>query len=219
VLPEYFYRAAGDPLPAERSDAADFVEREVREASRDTDGALVATVPETDEEAVYNTAIVAEDGQVRLRQRKLLPTPDEREAGVQAGEAIATAQVQGVELGVLVCADVLSLDLVARVNREDLDVLAVPVLSPNRDSDTTREARTSVFVARAWDLGAYVVKAGGFREPDVVGRSLITAPWGLEARAMDQYEATVLATRLDREDLTRAREPFDPLREPPEARG
>lgn len=212
VLPEYFYRSTGEPIPADVADDAAFVQDAVREASRDADGALVATVPEIEDGSVYNTAIVVEDGQVRLSQRKLRPTEAEREAGIEAGDQLATARVQGLEVGVLVCADVLSLDLVERLARQDPDVVAVPVLSPNRDSDTTREARTSVFVARAWDVGAYVLKAGGFREPDVVGRSLITAPWGVEARARDQYAATVLATEADEDRLAQAQRPFDPLR-------
>lgn len=216
VLPEYFYRATGDPVTADDAGEDAFVEQALIDASQTTEGALVATVPEIAGEHVYNTALVAEDGEIRVRQRKLLPTPDERKAGIRAGQAIATAKVQGLELGVLVCADVLSLELLARIARHDPDVLAVPVLSPNRASDTTREARTSVFVARAWDLGAYVVKAGGFREPDVVGRSLITAPWGVEARAPSQFEATVLSTRFEAERLAQARSPFDPLRDPGE---
>lgn len=212
VLPEYFYRSTGEPVPADVAEDAGFVTDAVRAASEDTEGALVATVPEVDDGTVYNTAIVVEDGQVRLAQRKLRPTEAERKAGIEPGEQLATAQVQGLEVGVLVCADVLSLDLVERLARQDPDVVAVPVLSPNRESDRTREARTSVFVARAWDMGAYVVKAGGFREPDVVGRSLITAPWGVEARAGDQYGATVLATEVDEAKLDQAQRPFDPLR-------
>jgi predicted amidohydrolase len=216
VLPEYFYRSTGEPVTSEVAKETAFVEEALLEASRSTQGALVATVPERDGEDGYNTAIAAEDGEVKLRQRKLLPTENERKNGITPGEQLATATVQGLELGVLVCADVLSLELLAAMRQHAPDVLAVPVLSPNREADRTREARTSVFVARAWDLGAYVVKAGGFQEPDVVGRSLIAAPWGLQASAPDQYEATVLAARYEADALDRARRPFDPLREPPE---
>lgn len=212
VLPEYFYGSRGDPVTPERASDLAFVEEAVLEASRETEGALVATVPELDEGVLHNTAIVAEDGRVRLRQRKLLPTQAEREAGVEPGEGIQTAQLQGLEVGVLVCADVLSLRLVAEMAEFSPDVLAVPVMSPNREEDPTRSARTSVFVARAWDLGAYVVKAGGHAEPEVVGRSLVTAPWGVLARARDPFGSTLLSAPIDRDELDRARSPFDPLR-------
>lgn len=213
VLPEYFYRSTGDPITPDAAGDLAFVEEAVLEASQTTQGALVATVPEVDGGALYNTAIVVEDGQVRLRQRKILPTQPEREAGVKAGSEIDTASVQGLELGVLVCADVLSLDLLAEVADQDPDVLAVPVMSPNRENDTTRGARTSLFVARAWDLGAYVVKAGGYRDPDVVGRSLVTAPWGIEAQARDQFASILLTTPYEPDRLAQARQPFDPLRD------
>jgi predicted amidohydrolase len=214
VLPEYFYRSTGEPISADIADEATFVADAVREASGSTEGAIVATVPEIDGEEVYNTALVTQDGDVVLRQRKLLPTEGERERGVSAGQRLSTATIQGLELGVLVCADVLSLDLLARMARQGPDVVAVPVVSPNRESDRTQQARTSVFVARAWDLGAYVVKAGGYREPDVVGRSLLTAPWGVEARAGDPFADARLSSGYQGDRLAEARRPFDPLREP-----
>ncbi len=213
VMPEYFYRPTGAPLTLEAAEELAFVEEAVLEASGSTQGAIVATVPERAGEQLYNTAIVAEDGHERLRQRKLLPTPPEQAAGIAAGQTIQTASVQGLELGVLVCADVLSLDVLAEIAERSPDVVAVPVLSPLRENDTTRQARESVFLARAWDIGAYIVKAGGYREPDVVGRSLITAPWGVLAQAQHPYVSTELSVAFEIERLDEARAPFDPLRD------
>lgn len=213
VLPEYFYKPANREPTADAFSELAFVEDQVLEASEGIEGALVATVPRLDDGTPYNSAIVAEDGEVRLEQPKLYPTRPERQAGIQPGDAIRVAKVQGARVGVLVCADVLALGLVEEMRTKSPDVVAVPVLSPNRSGDFTRSARTSVFVARAWDLGAYVVKAGGFRKPDAVGRSLITAPWGVLAKAGAPFEAALLGARFDRDKLDRARAPFEGLGE------
>lgn len=208
VLPEYFYKPADQPPTTEGLEELSFVEEQVVEATEPIDGAIVATVPEIDDGALYNTAIVAEDGRVRLRQRKVRPTERERSAGVGPSKGLQVTQLQDLTLGVLVCADVLALDLVERMRALEPDVVAVPVLSPNREDDITRTSRTSVFVARAWDLGAYVVKAGGFHEPEIVGRSLITAPWGLLAQAGDDFEPALLSAPYEADKLERARRPF-----------
>lgn len=207
VLPEYFYKPVETP-PRDVRDAVETVEDAVLSATEGIEGAIVATVPERRDGALYNTAIAAEDGEVRLRQRKIRPTEKEREGGVHASKGLAVAEVQDLRLGVLVCADVLALDLLEAVAALEPDVVAVPVLSPNREADITQAARTSVFVARAWDLGAYVVKAGGFHEPAVVGRSLITAPWGLLADAPGDFETALLSAPYDADKLAQARDPF-----------
>lgn len=208
VLPEYFYKPAGLAPTLEAFEDLAWVEEAVLEASRGIQGALVATVPRVTEEGVFNAAIVAEDGSVRLEQPKVYPTGPEREAGVRAGRGVEVAKVQDVRVGVLVCADVLALGLVNELAGLAPDVVAVPVLSPNRDEDLTRSSRSSVFVARAWDLGAYVVKAGGFQKPEAVGRSLITAPWGVLAKAGGDFEASLLGAGFDGEMLEAARSPF-----------
>ncbi|MDX1611195.1 MAG: carbon-nitrogen hydrolase family protein [Candidatus Thermoplasmatota archaeon] len=211
VLPEYFYKRVDQPPRPEEVAHLDQVEGWVLEASETTEGALVATVPEQAGEEIYNTAIVAHGGKVVHHQRKIRPTDKELEAGVTPGEQLTTTQVDGVELGVLVCADVVALDLLAEMAELGPDVVAVPVLSPLRRDDLTQAARTSVFVARAWDLGAYVVKAGGHWNPDAVGRSLITAPWGLLAQAPGDYEDAVLAASASRARLAQVRGEFDGL--------
>lgn len=213
VLPEYFYKPTRQQPSPDNVEAWRFVEDRILEATETIDGALVATVPEVTDDGVYNTALVAEAGEPRLRQRKLRPTEPEREAGIQPHDGLEVATVQGARLGVFVCADVLALDLVDAMRALAPDVVAVPVLSPNRGDDFTRAARTSVFIARAWDLGAFVVKAGGFFEPGVAGRSLITAPWGLLAKAGDDFEACLLQAPYEEDKLARARDPFKGLGE------
>lgn len=215
VLPEYFWKPKAHLPEASTFEALAFAEQAVLEASQTIEGALVATVPEIEDGQLLNTAIVAEGGKRVHRQPKVRPTPKEREAGVVGRPGLSVAEVQGLRLGVLVCADVLALDLLVEMAHLQPDVVAVPVLSPNRGDkeDPTRGARTSVFIARAWDMGAYIVKAGGFDAPEIVGRSLITAPWGLEAQARRDDEATLLATRADTDKLARVRRAFEGLGE------
>lgn len=208
VLPEYFYKPPDQPPEPDAMASLGFVEEAVLAASEGIEGALVATVPELADEGIYNTAIVAEDGQRRLAQRKVRPTETERSFGVRPHKGLRVTEVQGLRLGVLVCADVLALDLLEAMAALEPDVVAVPVLSPNRSGDITQAARTSVFVARAWDLGAYIVKAGGFHDPEIVGRSLITAPWGLLADGPGDFEPALIEAPYEAETLARARDPF-----------
>lgn len=215
VLPEYFYKPADQPPTLSALEDLAFVEDLVVEATDGIDGALVATVPEIADGRAYNTAITAEDGRVVHRQRKIRPTEPERKAGIEPSTGLAVAEVQGVSLGTLVCADILALDLLVEMAHLGPDVVAVPVLSPNRGvEDPTRASRTDVFVARAWDMGAYVVKAGGHAEPRVVGRSLITSPWGVLAQASHQFEDTLLAAHVELETLANVRRDFEGLGEP-----
>jgi N-carbamoylputrescine amidase len=100
-----------------------------------------------------------------------------------------------------VCADVLYPEAARILALQGAEILINPVLSPFREVDNTKEARDAIFIARAYDSGAFVLKAGGFRRGAIAGRSLVAAPWGLVARYADDFAEALLVADLDFERL------------------
>ncbi|MBI4362205.1 MAG: carbon-nitrogen hydrolase family protein [Euryarchaeota archaeon] len=159
----------------------------------------------------YNVGLWVRGDRVLSRQRKLHPTPNERAWGVSPGSRVAWATERGTRLATLVCADVLWPETCARLR--GADIVSNPVVSRRRDKDGGREARNAMFVARAFDNGYYLLKAGGVspRWP-IAGRSLAAAPWGLLARARGDTRPELLRVDLDLERLRRARRDIQGLR-------
>ena len=195
LLPEYWFATFAGPVePAPlRAFFAD--------ASRDiiVAGNLI--------EGGRNLGVVYERGAPLLEQPKIHPMPREAANGIVGGETWRVAPVAGVPTGMLVCADVLYPEAARIVQLLGAQLLLNPVMSPYREADDTKEARDAIFVARAYDAGAFLVKAGGFRrgEPAVAGRSLVTAPWGVLARYQNELAEEVLVVDLDLARLDRFR--------------
>lgn len=222
LLPEYFFAGPGRPPETLARDA-----REVRgfllDASRELGLAVAGNAVEPAGGGIANVGLVAEAGRFVLEQPKVHPMPREAAGGVVAGARFDAAPVLGLPTGMLVCADILYPEAARVLALQGARVLLNPVMSPWRPGaeDPTRAARESVFVARAYDNGAFVVKAGGYRRPTpegargVAGRSLVTAPWGTLARAGDDFTEEVLVAELDLAALERfrqAQEAFPPRR-------
>lgn len=219
LLPEYWF--ATGPPPRDASDLARALRAFYAEASRDLAlaGNLLEPAPGG---GTRNVGVVYEAGREVLAQPKAHPMPREAAAGVVGGDAWRVAPVRGVETGMLVCADVLYPEASRLLQLGGARLLLNPVMSPWRAVDDTREARDAVFVARAYDAGAFLVKAAGFRRPDargeggVAGRSLLTAPWGVLARYRDEFAEELLVADLDlaRLDAFRRHKAAFPARRP-----
>src|SRR5439155_21630666 len=133
-----------------------------------------------------NVGVVYDRGAVALEQLKIHPMPREAAAGVVGGDGLRAATVLGRPTGMLVCADVLYPEAARVLSLQGAEVLLNPVMSPYREVDNTKAARDAIFIARAYDSGPFVLKAGGFRRPDangsgIAGRSLVAAAWGILA--------------------------------------
>lgn len=199
LLPEYFWTPDGPPMSAvpRMADVRAFFERE----SRAHGLALAGNVLEpASDGGLRNLGVVYERGRSVLEQEKIHPMPREAAGGIIGGASLAVAQVEGLTAGMLVCADILYPEAARVLALQGAEILLNPVMSPFNERDLTRGSRDSIFIARAYDSGAFVLKAGGFR-PDgdhrVAGRSLITAPWGLLAKADNDFTPTLLLADLD----------------------
>ena len=217
LLPEYFFAVAGGS-PGSAHEAAPLVRGFLARASREYGLAVAGNVIEPQDGALRNVGVVYDAGRSALEQRKIHPMPREAEAGVAGGDGLRTGRVRGIPTGVLVCSDVLYPEAARVLALQGARLLLNPVMSPFAADDDTKAAREAVYVARAYDAGAFVLKAGGHRSPPapgaahvgpptgVAGRSLVAAPWGLLARYADDFEDALLVVDLDMARLERFRE-------------
>ena len=223
MLPEYWF-AVFPGTPADNAEAAAEARGFLAAASRDLGLAVAGNVVERMAGALWNLGVAYEGGRLVLEQPKVHPMPREAAAGVVGGDGLEAGHVAGRPAGMLVCADVLYPEAARVLALQGAEILLNPVMSPYREEDETRGARDAVFVARAYDSGAFVLKAGGWRRADappvVAGRSLAAAPWGVLAKARGDFGDEVLVVDLDFGKLRRFREHqsgFPPRR--PEAYG
>ena len=207
LLPEYWFVPAGaqplEALPRELDGARDAVQR----VSAATGLCLAGNAPERADGALWNTLFVFDAGRLVGQQRKLHPMPREELWGIAAARDLAVFEGRGARLGGLVCADVLHPEAARILALHGAEVVLNPVMSWLKPNDKTKDARRAMFVARAYDNACFVLKAGsvgatGGPNP-LVGRSLITAPWGVVAEAKDELGEEVLVADLD---LARVRE-------------
>lgn len=208
LLPEYFFAAlrpgGGPPTGAEEiARNAARVRETLADASRDASVAVAGNAIEAQAGAPRNVLLVYDRGALVAEQPKIHPMPREAESGIVGGDALEPFPLRGARAGGLVCADIFYPEASRVLSLKGAELLLNPVMSPYRTPDPTKEARESVYVARAWDSGAFVLKAGGFSRPEkrVVGRSLVAAPWGLVARYRDEFAEEVLVAELDLDAL------------------
>lgn len=204
LLPEYFWTPAG--IPTEAVPRMPEVRELLARESRAHGIVLAANVLEPHEGTLRNVGVVYEGGRSVIEQYKIHPMPREAAAGIAGGARLAVGMAGGVSTGMLVCADILYPEAARILALQGAELLLNPVMSPFKERDLTKGARDSIFVARAYDSGAFVLKAGGFRrggDHSVAGRSLIAAPWGVLARHEDDFAPVILTADLD---LTQLRE-------------
>lgn len=200
LLPEYFFVEATDE-PEAAAQRAFRLRRFFEEESARTGLSVGGNLVERRPEGLVNLGVVAERGRIVLEQVKVHPMPREAAGGIVPGPRFGVGQVAGRATGLLVCADVLYPEAARVLALQGAEVLLNPVMSPWRESDMTKDARDALFVARAYDAGAFLLKAGGWRRNAIAGRSLVTAPWGVLARYRDDFEETLLFADLDFEKL------------------
>lgn len=227
LLPEYFFSVPGG-MPPESAPWAGRLRGFFESASRDLAMTVAGNLIEERDGRLLNLGVAYEAGRSVLEQPKIHPMPREAATGVAAGGRFATQQAAGARVGMLVCADILYPEAARVLALQGAEILLNPVMSPYREDDAGKAAREAIFIARAYDSGAFVLKAGGFRRPDgappspggppraIAGRSLVAAPWGMLARYRDDFEEELVMADLDFERLRRfrkAQEQF-PARQP-----
>jgi predicted amidohydrolase len=200
LLPEYFFSTPGDPK-RRPDEAGEAVTAFLAAASKRLGVALAGTAVVAGPRGPENALFAYDRGALAGRQAKIHPMPREVENGIVGATDLAPFPLRGLLAGGIVCADIFYPEASRVLSLKGAEILLNPVMSPYNAVDPTKAAREAVFVARAWDGGAFVLKAGGFLPGRVVGRSLITAPWGTLARHRDEFAEDVLVADLDLDAL------------------
>lgn len=143
------------------------------------------SVVEPRESGLYNTSYIINRGNFLTGYRKRHPTEEERAQGILAGNDLVVYDIEGVRIGIMICADIFHDEMFFEFAARDTDVIFVPTVSPYLNQDTARdkyERDQRYFVEGARKAGAYVVKVcgvGSLLGKPLQGRSLIAAPWGV----------------------------------------
>lgn len=206
VLPEYFFRLPyGEPC-AKFAAVTEGPLRKFYERVSEEHGVLLAGNLIS---GGRNLGVLYENGDLLGTQPKVHPTPLERKWGIRPGRTLRRRRTSRGTAGLLVCADVLY--PATAMGLAGTDLVLNPVVSRRRPRDETGEARRAMYVARAFDLGSFILKAGSVA-PGFWGRSLAAAPWGVVATAGDQDKSGVILADLDLERLRRVRRELERLR-------
>lgn len=198
-MPEYFF-AAPRVISLQKfhdetyGEVIEFIEN----ISKDRDLTIASNVIEHSGGRYYNVCVVYESGKLIGRQRKVNTTQNEGLWGLSGGKGFEIFKSRSGNLGVLVCADVLHAECCAELR--GADIVLNPVVSKYREKDATAVGRIAMFIARAYDNGYFILKAGGIGSTPfarIVGRSLVAAPWGIVACARDENTAEIVTAELD----------------------
>ncbi len=203
-LPEYFLFPPLDPATVDPQELQEIGERTVaflRAASKQHALLLVGNALRRIDGAWYNSAYIYDRGEQIGIQDKIHPTATERGFGIRRGRAYKVFETRFGPIGVLLCADILYPEAARVLALLGALIVFTPVASFYRHPDPTKDARRAMFVARALDNSFFLLKCGGvghtINGAEVVGRSMITAPWGILDEADDERAEAIVASTLD----------------------
>lgn len=200
LLPEYFFVPdSGERPKLPPTQHALPVRAFLAEVSNDLRLTVVSNVLEERPEGTVNVGVAYAEGRLAGEQVKIHPMPGEEAWKILKGDRLHPFPIEGIPAGLLVCADILYPEASRILSLKGAELLLNPVMSPFHEIDPTKEARAALYIARAYDAGAFVMKSGGFAPTTrrAVGRSLIAAPWGILAHAASEWEEDVLVADLD----------------------
>lgn len=205
-LPEYFM--VGHTLPdfaraaLQIKENLDYIQR----LSMELDTCLIGgSVVESDGDSLYNSSYIFHRGQVLGKYRKLNPVSGEIAKGILPGDKIFVREVDGVRIGLLICADALNPGLFELMALEQADIVFIPTTSPLKPAESKSEKQKrdrDIYVGGAMLANSFIVKTcavGRLFGKPLQGRSLIAAPWGIESRVQfhDELERTAISAVLD----------------------
>jgi predicted amidohydrolase len=211
-LPEYFLMPADSTDYSLLASKYDWNVEYLARLSRDLNTTIVGgTVAVRTGDRMYNTCFVFSKGYRIGSYRKVHPTVREREKGISQGELVSSWNVNGVRIGVLICADVLHSESFEEMKRQNVDIVFVPTTSPYRPLDTVEDKAKrdgEIFVEGAMTAKSYVVKTcatGSIFGKRLQGRSLVAAPWELLWNVFPESESRSIIHSYDL-DIDKLRE-------------
>jgi len=209
-LPEYCF--VNRAMPDFSRAALDIREntRYLEYLSLELDTCLIGgSIVEAGGDSLYNSTYVYQRGALVGRYRKLNPVSGEISKGILPGDRVFTTTVNGVKIGIMICADALNAGLFEVMAREAVDIIFIPTTSPHRPAESKSEKHkrdNDIYVNGAGKAGAFVVKTcgvGSLFDKPLQGRTLIAAPWGVLGRVQTHQESerTMISLVLDIDEI------------------
>ncbi len=190
VLKPAFQRACREAVEALAADTAD------------GGPAVLIGTPWVDGGKLYNAAVLLEDGRVAAVRFKVdLPNygPFDEKRVFAAGPMPGPIPFKGVRIGVPVCEDIWSADVIECLSETGAEMLLIPNGSPYRR--TVYEERTNVAVARVVESGlplAYINQVSGQDELVFDGGSFVLNADRTLAVQLPNFQERVRLTRWER---------------------
>lgn len=185
-LPEYFAVRPSDQSHRDVATRIEPLRRALAKLSSDLACTVIGgTMPHPVDGGYANMSTVFCKGEIKGEYQKVNPLGREEERGIIAGKEYRVFEVNGVRIGILICADVLNPKSFETMRRLGAEIIFAPTVSPYREDDTVFEKNrrdAEIYLAGARTARSYIVKTCGVGTifgHRLQGRSGIFAPWGL----------------------------------------
>ena len=209
-LPEYFPIRPGDHAHRDVADHIGPLRRALAKLSYDLACTVIGgTMRHPIDGGYANMSTVYHKGSIIGTYQKVNPVGREEERGIIPGTEYRVFDVNGVRIGILICADVLKPQSFVEMRRLGAEIIFAPTVSPFLENDTVFEKTKrdhEIYIAGAQSARAYIVKTCGvgtiFGHP-LQGRSGIFAPWGVLSLVPPDGEKQkrILTEYLDIEEI------------------
>ncbi len=179
--------------------------QQVSRTAREANIAILYGYPEKLDTGVYNSALLIDRyGDTRANYRKTHLYGDYEKGCFQPGDTLLIAELEGLNIGILICYDVEFPEAVRALVNAGADLIAVPTALME---DYCRVAK-HVVPARAYESEiyvAYVNRSGSEGDTIYCGRSCLVGPDGREILRAGKSEALLIAD-VGKKAIAKARE-------------
>ncbi len=209
-LPEYYFVSESDPDFARSALRIKENLQVLKYLSESFSTCLIGgSIVEAEGDSLYNSSYLLKNGKILGKYRKLNPVAGEIDKGIMPGDKMFMADIDGVKISILICADALNIETFKMMAPHDIDIVFIPTTSPLRPLEMKLEKfkrDNDIYVAGARAASSYVIKTCGigtlFDKP-LQGRSLIASPWGVIRRVepLSENTACILTGVVDVDEL------------------
>lgn len=172
----------------------------ILEKSREHQTAVVFTVFLAENNQIFNTAILAENGEIKATYKKihLFDALGYKESNLfSSGDKIALVQIQNFTVGLAICFDLRFPELFRKMAHKGAEIFIVP--SAWYKGENKNEQWQVLTKTRAHENNAYLV-ATNQTSPQFIGNSIIASPFATTIKQANTQETTLIV-ELDKKSL------------------
>ncbi|MBX7150225.1 carbon-nitrogen hydrolase family protein [bacterium] len=187
-LPEYFFIKEGFGHVEQARFAEENIEA-ISKLSIELDSVLIGgSIVEKIEDRYFNVSYIFDRGLKIGRYCKVHLFKGELHSNLTPGHDFRAFDIQGIRVGLLICADVLYPESFAAMNNFQCDIVFVPTTSPKKTETLADKLERDeiIFVKGAQTAEAYIAKCcavGSIFNSPIQARSLIASPETIMQRA------------------------------------